>query len=124
MTRLDAYGDPLPEGALSRLGSLRFRPGSGACAVAFLPGGNILSGNADGLLREVDWSSGKVVRVIGTKGSFVEVLKLSPDGLVAYTGGANLLGAWNLRGGEPLFTRPSMQPVIGMAVIRRGTQVV
>ena len=42
--RLDAYGDPLPDGALVRMGSQRFRPpqnrfGAGDICVAVMPDG-------------------------------------------------------------------------------------
>src|SRR5438874_5342046 len=39
---LDAYGDPLPDGALLRIGTTRLRPGSPVKAMAFTPDGKKL----------------------------------------------------------------------------------
>src|SRR6185295_12985819 len=41
--RLDAFGDPLPEGAVARLGTVRWRPGLALGAVVYSPDGKIVA---------------------------------------------------------------------------------
>jgi RNA polymerase sigma factor (sigma-70 family) len=62
-TRNDLYGDPLPEGALVRLGTLRFRPQNGG-AVRFVPGGRVLALSGwQGAVSLVDRASGKEQKI-------------------------------------------------------------
>ena len=43
LVRRDLYGDPLPDGAVARLGTLRWRAAKGVEALAFAPDGNTIA---------------------------------------------------------------------------------
>jgi WD40 repeat protein len=59
----DLSGDPLPAGAVARLGSLRFRHDAAIIFAAFLPGGrSILSVSSDGVACVWEFPSGKPLR--------------------------------------------------------------
>src|SRR5436305_6864779 len=79
--RLDAHGDSLPEGALARLGTARFR-GWIRC-FALSPDGKTLALGDPYTLRLFDVASGKELRTIRTGERFgSDALTFSPDGKV------------------------------------------
>src|SRR5262245_22318205 len=69
--QMDGYGDPLPKGALARVGTARFRHGDGINALAWVPGGKVLAtAGSDGAVRLWDAGSGREVgELLGHKGS-------------------------------------------------------
>lgn len=59
----DRLGDPLPPGALARLGTTRLRHGREVPLVGFLPGGKtVLTASRDGTLRQWEVPTGKELR--------------------------------------------------------------
>src|SRR6516225_620955 len=59
----DVYGDPLPEGAVARAGTVRWRHSTTVSFAAFLPDGkSVLSVSDDRAVRVWEFPSGKEIR--------------------------------------------------------------
>jgi WD40 repeat protein len=79
----DLYGDPLPPGALARLGTTRFRHGSyGLVGLSFLPDGRTLIGATNEPHEILFWETetGRLLRKLSTGTLIVRGFALSPDG--------------------------------------------
>ncbi len=80
-TRLDLSGDPLPAGALARVGSSRLRHGDVLKALAFTPDGRgLLAGAADGSLVLWDANTGRARLRLIESGPAIAAVAVSPDG--------------------------------------------
>jgi RNA polymerase sigma factor (sigma-70 family) len=81
--RLDRYGDPLPEGAIARLGTVRFRAPAEIGSVAFSPDGKTVAVYTQAGLFLFDSTSGKrLVRLAGSDAAWhlENAIVFSPDG--------------------------------------------
>jgi WD40 repeat protein len=68
--RTDAHGDPLPDGAVARLGSNRWRTGSSIALSAFLPDGkSLLTVSQDYIVQVWERDSGKELRHFDAAGA-------------------------------------------------------
>ncbi len=84
----DGAGDPLPPGAVGRLGTVRLRHGAGVTSVAFSPDGTRLaSGSLDWWASLWDVKTGKELRQFGGQEGAVLAVAFSPDGKVLATAG-------------------------------------
>src|SRR5206468_1160958 len=86
-TRFDVNGDPLPAGAMARIGTLRFRHGSDVNEIAFAPDGRTVytACHGDKLARAWAVAGGREVRRFGGDAAALAVA-VSPDGKLLATG--------------------------------------
>jgi hypothetical protein len=78
---VDGDREPLPQGAVLRLGSLRLRHRSALRSVAFTPDGKLLgSAGWDHVIRAWDPATGKQVREVRAPERGVDAIAFSPDG--------------------------------------------
>jgi WD40 repeat protein len=115
LTRADLFGDPLPAGALARMGSTRFRH-AGISDFVFIDGGKtILTSGSDRTLRFRDSVSGKQTRTVELQGKTGpgRHITLSPDGktLAAQDGASIVL--WEVASGQEIKTLPVAGSDIG-----------
>jgi WD40 repeat protein len=100
--RRDRSGDPLPAGALARLGTTRWR-NPDPCFVAFARDGTLLTAGCS--LQRTDLRTGEVLRPLTPAGDWVHAAAASADGrLVALARGRNALSVLAADSGEELRT--------------------
>src|SRR5215213_7985110 len=87
--RRDAHDDPLPNGAVQRLGTIRLRHSGMVHGASFSPDGKYLaSSGEDGPIRLWEPRTGKLVRRFQGPNQRVYSIAFSPDGKqLASTGG-------------------------------------
>jgi WD40 repeat protein len=94
----DSLGDPLPAGALFRLGTMRLRHQMEVAAIAFSPDGKVLaSGSADGTVRLWSMPTGKELHQFGELGgAAVRALAFSREGsILAVSDEDSWISLWN-----------------------------
>jgi RNA polymerase sigma factor (sigma-70 family) len=117
---LDQDGDPLPTGALLRLGTQRLRHGHNALMVAFAPDGkSLLSTAGDHLARRWDVTTGREIGNYGQQTDrdkaysatrWVHAVAVAPDGKTVATGDHNpgwqvrTIHLWNASDGKEVRT--------------------
>jgi RNA polymerase sigma factor (sigma-70 family) len=110
---VDRYGDPLPAGALLRLGTVRLRHAVMTACAAFTPDGrSVIVSDADGHLVFWDVATGKEVRRLRDGNDVLYALAVSPDGKTLAAGGWGRLTFYDLS----TFARTARWPVENDAV--------
>lgn len=104
--RLDKRGDTLPEGAIARFGTSRFRAPTGVCSVALSPDGNLIAiAGEDRAIDVMDARTGVIIRQIPPIDDRPSGLVFSHDGALlgdSKDGGA--IHLWEVASGKLLRT--------------------
>ena len=102
--RVDLYGDPLPTGAIARIGSIRLRHAALSDLIYLPDGKTILSAGGDRILRYWDIATGKPVRTTNLQGASGPgtCVTLSPDGKTLVSQDAQSLVFWEVATGKEL----------------------
>jgi WD40 repeat protein len=105
--RTDRYGDPLPEGALARLGSVWLRH-AGLGDFVLLPDGKTAVTAGRGHVRSWELTSGKQTRAVKLRGApgAELVVSLSPDGRLLAAADRSRVAVWDAATGEELKSIP------------------
>jgi RNA polymerase sigma factor (sigma-70 family) len=106
--RTDRHGDPLPEGAIARLGTVRWRHGDFVHALAYSLDGKMIATTGVGRALVLwDAATGKVLRVFPNRGQ-PRAVAFSPDGKAIAT---SLLTAqlWDVATGKLLSEMKNVQ---------------
>jgi RNA polymerase sigma factor (sigma-70 family) len=106
--RKDRFGDPLPPGAIDRLGTVRFRHEGEAQSLVFSPNGKILAAHTAGGTILWDARTGKEIRRLPELMGGLplgHVIDFSPDGrFLAGPRDSNHVGLWDVATGKSLHT--------------------
>ncbi len=103
-THNDRHGDPLPPGALDRLGTYRLRQGNSLHSVAFSPDGKTIASAGDGPIRVWDLATGKERQQIKGQKDTLRSLIFSRDGKTLVAAGlfTDALYFWDASTGQYL----------------------
>jgi RNA polymerase sigma factor (sigma-70 family) len=103
-SRTDAHGDPLPQGAVARLGTVRFNHGDGLNALYFLPDGKTILSEGGGTICLWDADTGKELdRSVTAETSFDDQTFLAADGKTLTSlnqGWDDTLRVWDISQGK------------------------
>jgi RNA polymerase sigma factor (sigma-70 family) len=108
--RADFHGDPLPAGAMARLGTVRWRHGGLVAALAFADGGKeVVTAGPDGCVRVWDAATGKQLRRLGEErpadpdfDTLLRPAAITADGRVAALVARDGLHVWDVVAGKEL----------------------
>jgi WD40 repeat protein len=103
--RTDRHGDPLPDGALARVGTMRLWHGGYRYPLAYAPDGKAIAACEWGeFIRLWDTSTGKEIRRFRPAKGGIDVFAFSPDGKMLVSGDFSSpeLRVWSVTTGKEL----------------------
>jgi WD40 repeat protein len=106
--RTDLYGDPLPPGAIVRMGTHRFRVSSSGFDLS--PDGKVLALEAgDGNINLCDPATGSVRhRLRGSKERYFDIIGFSPDSKLLAMRADSSISVWEVATGKRLWSTPGI----------------
>jgi RNA polymerase sigma factor (sigma-70 family) len=118
--RKDRYGDPLPTGAIARLGTLRFRQDRMSSVVLTRDGKTAIAGDGNGFIVYWDVATGREIRRLPRMPGYVYALAISHDGktlaCALARGSGEELVLWDVASGKLLSEaelKGSLQQMLG-----------
>lgn len=123
--RLDANGEPLPPGAMSRIGTVRFRHEAAVQVIEFSPDGRTVysaCGVPKRFVRAWSVADGRELRRFGGE-SMIGAIAVSPDGRLLATGeDANLVRLWDRTTGQEVrrLVADGVEPNVRVAALRQA----
>jgi WD40 repeat protein len=116
--RTDRYGDPLPEGAIARLGTVRLGHSDPIEAVAFSPDGKAIASAARDV-RLWDLATGTLIRRFDAPNAWLGQVEFSPDGKTVFAAdcGTDAVYCWETATGRLL--RHIGRPPLGQSSMKR-----
>src|SRR5262249_33968162 len=101
----DLHGDPLPEGAVARLGTVRFNHGNGLNSLFFSADGKTVVSHGGGVVRTWDAATGRQLAQFSVPKRWADdQAGLGPDGktlvLLAQEFPSDVLSVWDLAQGR------------------------
>jgi WD40 repeat protein len=118
----DRYGDPLPKGAVARLGTVRLQHEHSVYALAFSPDGKALAaGSHDHTVRLWQTRTGKELRKFKGHTQYINSVAFSPDGRVLASGGFDqTIRLWEVATGKELRKIEARDEVTSVAFSPHG----
>jgi WD40 repeat protein len=96
--RTDQYGDPLPPGALARLGTVRLRHAGEIQCIAFAPAGILASAGQDGTVRFWEVTDGRELRRLPKQKGIpsTDAIAFARDGRLFATAAGATISLWEM----------------------------
>lgn len=103
---VDHAGDPIPTGALMRLGTIRWRHADHCTLAQFVgEGQSLVTGGYDGLVAQWSVPDGRRMRTYGSKQGAIQNLSVSPNGRFVAAGNEfKEIFVWDSATGQQLWT--------------------